>query len=314
MKYILTIVLLAITLPHTSLQADKEFSFMNINHVIIPAAGLGTRFLPLTKASAKEMVTLFDKPAIHYIAQECVDAGMNNICIVTSNDKPEIERYFSPNIQLDTLLKKNKKEHYTAPINDLINRAQFTYVIQEQPLGLGHAIQTARSTIGNDFFGIILPDDIIFSEVPAIAQLAAVARKYGASVIGVQEIPHDKISAYGVVIPTKQLEEGVFEISGVVEKPKAEDAPSNLAIVGRYVFSPALFDALDQVKPSLNGECLLTDAFDIMINQGEKVLVYVIKGRRHDTGQPHGWLDAVLDIALHNEQYAQQVKNAASKS
>lgn len=286
---------------------------MKISKVIIPAAGLGTRFLPLTKSTAKEMVTLFEKPALHYIVSESVDAGMNNVCIITSNDKPEIEHYFTRNIPLDNHLAKNNKQSYIKPINDLIDKASFNYVVQEQPLGLGHAISIAEPVIKDEFFGIMLPDDLIFSDdVSAIGQLAAVAQKYNASVIGVQEIPKEHISAYGVVAPSKQLEDGVFEISGVVEKPLPQDAPSNFAIVGRYIFSPTLFDALKQVKPSLNGEILLTDAFDIMMQRGEKVIACVIKGRRHDTGQPHGWLGAVLDIAMHNEKYAQQVKQAAS--
>ncbi len=311
-KVFMNFFILFIAISTLSLNAKEQYS-MNITHMIIPAAGLGTRFLPLTKSTPKEMVTLFNKPALHYIVEEGVGSGINHMCIITNKDKPAIEHYFSPDKELDNYLTKKNKSKNIEPINNLIGKARFSYINQEQALGLGHAVLLARPEIGNVYFAICLPDDLTFGNDPAIGQMAKIAKKYKVNVIGVQEVPLESISAYGVINPLKKIEDGVFDISSVVEKPSTEDAPSNLAIVGRYIFSPKLFDALEKVKPSLNGEILLTDAFDIMIDQGEKIYAYVIKGRRHDTGQPHGWLGAVLDLAMQNPKYAQQVKEAANK-
>lgn len=221
---------------------------MEISKVIIPAAGLGTRFLPFTKAIPKEMLPLGAHPALHFIAEEALAASLNKFFIVTGKGKESICDYFDHSATLEQLLREQKKENLTSTINNIIRAASFSYIRQPEPLGLGHAVWMARHSIGKEYSAIMLPDDIIFSKQAAIGQLIRIARQEKTSVIAVQEVPTDEISSYGVISIKKQITPNLFQVGGLIEKPQAKDAPSNLAVVGRYVLSHKIFAALDQIS------------------------------------------------------------------
>lgn len=250
---------------------------MAITHVIVPAAGLGTRFAPYTTVVAKEMLPLITKPAIHHSIEEGVLSGITNFCMVTTARKPALTHY------CDLL----EQQEY----------ARFSYIHQQNPRGLGHALWTARTVVQDNYFGVMLPDDIVVADTPCLKQLIALAQQENASVIALQEIPREYISAYGVVSYSMQLSKTAFELSNVVEKPAAHEAPSNLAIVGRYIFSSKIFSILENTPPSKNGEIQLTDAIIGLINAGERVIGHVFEGTRYDIGTPTGWIHAVNDYA-----------------
>lgn len=250
---------------------------MKITKALIPAAGRGTRFAPYTQVIAKEMLPLITKPAIHQSIQEAVNSGITDFGVITNSSKESLAQYCD-------ILEKN-------------NYARFSYIRQQEARGLGHALWTARSLIADEYFGVLLPDDIVTGDVPCLAQLIAIAQKENASVIALQEIPREHISAYGVIKPKKIIDRRLYELETVVEKPLAHEAPSNLAIVGRYVFSPKILTILETTQPSANGEIQLTDAITELINSGEKVFGYVFSGTRYDTGTPKGWVTAVIDFA-----------------
>lgn len=263
-----------------------------INKIIIPAAGIGSRFLPFTKSIPKEMLPLSNKPAIQYIVQEALDAQISNMLIVLSPDKTMILNYFSCNHHLDKHLEKQGKIHYMESLHKILNQAQFQYFIQNQPKGLANALLHARAAIDEDeFFAVSLPDDIIFGIPPEIQNLKKLAEQEQATVIAVQEVPKDQISSYGVVEIKKQISDNAYQISSLVEKPPAEKAPSNLAIVGRYIFPQKLFQYIEKTPPSkVHGEVLLPETINLMIQNNEKVLAYKIQGARYDIGTPEGWI------------------------
>ena len=265
---------------------------MTISKLIIPAAGLGSRFLPITKAVPKEMLPILNKPAIEYIVQEAIDASINEICMILSPDKNSIINYFSKKPQLENLLKEENKEKLLSSIDKIIEIGKFSYIIQNKAAGLANALLYAKPLIEkNSFFGVALPDDIIFSTEPEIYNLAKIAKQENCMVIAVQEIPTNKISAYGVIAPKKEISKNCFEIESLVEKPSAEDAPSNLAIVGRYIFHTSLFEFIPKTIPR-NNEILLPDTINLMIKSGIKVCAVKINGERFDTGNTEGWIDA----------------------
>lgn len=267
---------------------------MKISKLIIPAAGIGSRFLPITKSIPKEMLPLSNKPAIEYIVQEGVDASINTMLIVLSPEKKVIIDYFSPCARLEEILAQQNKSYYLDELNTLIAKAQFQYFIQNKPQGLANALLHAQPAIDpNEFFAVALPDDIIFGKDPELGNLARIANEHQAMVIGVIEVPQHQISAYGIVAPKVQIAEDLFEIDYLIEKPKPIDAPSNMAIVGRYIFHESLFTYIPMTKPT-NEEILLPDTINLMIQKGHKVLAYKIKGQRFDTGTPAGWLDFVV--------------------
>ena len=276
---------------------------MFITKAVIPAAGLGSRFLPFTKSVPKEMLPLLNRPAIQYIVEEGLSSGIAHFNIVVSDEKETLRHYFQKTPKLTASLIKNNKESLIESINTLIDRVQIDYVKQPEPLGLGHAILMAKQNIGSEYFGILLPDDIIFGNTPALKQLAEVAQKHQASVIAVQEMPKEHISAYGVIAPKEQIDAHNWVVDYVVEKPKPEDAPSNLAVIGRYIFSPALFNAIESIEPALNGEIQLTDAIDYMIRNGHKVIAHKFEGTRYDLGIPLGWLQANIHLGLKNPTF-----------
>ncbi len=295
MKQFITITLLFCIAQTTNLLGIN----MAVNHVVIPAAGLGTRFLPYTKTVPKELVPIMGKPALQMVIEESINSGVNDFVIIINKNKGAIKDYFSINETLNKKLATREKLDWVKEINEICNNTTMNYVNQEEQLGLGHAILQAKDAITSDYFGIILPDDIIASNVPALKQLIDIAEKYEASVILVQEVPQEKVSSYGVIAFDEQLEDGVYNITELVEKPPIENAPSNLAVVGRYVLSSNVFESLKTIKPGAGGEYQLTDAIAHMMKQGERVLAVKLDGIRFDTGNPQGWLKAV-------NYYAQQ--------
>jgi|SRR4030095_4729455 len=269
---------------------------MNITKAIIPAAGLGTRFLPYTKAIPKEMLPLLNKPAIQLIIEEGLASNITEFNIILNDDKQAIKNHFSPQPMLEQKLKEFGKESLLDGVNAIINDAHFNYIPQPMPHGLGHAVLMAKAAIGNEYCGIFLPDEIMIGQTPALAQLITVAQKYNASVIGVQQVPHEKVSSYGIIDIKDKLEEGIFEVAHLVEKPALNQAPSNYAIIGRYVLSPCIFHSLETIKPGAGGEIQLTDGIAHMMNNGERVIAYVINTTRYDIGTPVGWLAANMSI------------------
>jgi UTP--glucose-1-phosphate uridylyltransferase len=268
---------------------------IKINKLIIPAAGIGSRFLPITKSIPKEMLPLSNKPAIEYIVQEGADAGIDNMLIILSPDKNIIIDYFSYNHHLEQVLAEQNKSHYLSELNELIAKTKFQYFIQNKPKGVANALLHAQPAIlADEYFALSYPDDIIFGTNPEIGNLAKMAQEHQAMIIGVMEVPLEKISAYGVIAPKNQISDDLFEIDYLVEKPKMQAAPSNLAIVGRFILHSSLFAHIPMTQPNAQGEILLPDTINLMISKGYKVLAYKIQGERFDTGTPAGWIDFIL--------------------
>lgn len=281
---------------------------MELQKVIVPAAGLGTRFLPYTKCIPKEMIAILSKPAIHYIAQEAHDSSIRNLILVTSKGKESLTDYFDHDPGLSYFLQQRNKSPLLKELNELIATMHVTNVRQAEPLGLGHAICMARHAVGSDYFGVMLPDDIIMGKTPALLQLMHVAKQERATVIAVQEVSEEHISLYGVVKIKKQHSDNLFEVDSLVEKPRKESAPSNLAIIGRYVLSPKIFTCLDEVGYNQDhGEIQLTDGLTHLSKHNEKVYAYKIQGDRFDVGNPAGWLKAVVMIAAQDPTYKTQL-------
>ncbi len=268
---------------------------IKVTKLIIPAAGIGSRFLPITKSIPKEMLPLSNKPAIEYIVQEGADAGIENMLIILSPDKNIIIDYFSYNHHLEQVLAEQNKSHYLSDLNRLIAKTKFQYFIQNKPKGVANALLHAQPAIlADEYFALSYPDDIIFGQNPEIGNLIKMTQKYQAMIIAVMEVPLEKISAYGVIAPKNQIDENLFEIAHLIEKPKKEDAPSNLAIVGRFILHSSLFTYIPMTTPNAQGEILLPDTINLMISKGYKVLAYKIQGERFDTGTPAGWIDFIL--------------------
>jgi UTP--glucose-1-phosphate uridylyltransferase len=285
---------------------------MEIGKAVIPAAGMGTRFLPYTKTIPKEMLPLLNKPAIQVIIEECLKSAVKNILIITNREKQAIGNYFDQAPELDIFLKERGKADLLNDLEKIIRETHFTYIRQAEPLGLGHAIWMARHSIGKEYFSILLPDDIIVSSVPALAQLIRIAKQEKASVIAVQEVPAESVSSYGIVGIKKQITPKLFQVSQLIEKPHPKDAPSNLAVIGRYILSSKIFTALEEIAPYVTGELQLTDAISHMIKNNEKVFAYKVEGTRYDIGNPLGWLKATLGVALNDPTYASQIKKFLS--
>jgi UTP--glucose-1-phosphate uridylyltransferase len=280
---------------------------MDITKVIIPAAGLGTRFLPLTKSVPKEMLPLLNKPAIQYIIEEALASQVNNFSIITSKDKQALVNHFDAHPELELLLKERNKTEALTQLERIIRTANFTYIRQPEPLGLGHAIWMARHTIGKEYFGVMLPDDIIVGTTPALDQLIRIARMEKATVIAVQEVPIECVSSYGIISIKKQITPNLMQVGHLVEKPAQRDAPSNLAIIGRYVLSHKIFDALADISTYAVGELQLTDAIASMLKNNEKVFAYKVQGTRYDIGVPIGWLKAIISLGLQHPEYGPQL-------
>ncbi|MGZ6251379.1 MAG: UTP--glucose-1-phosphate uridylyltransferase [Candidatus Chromulinivorax sp.] len=268
---------------------------MNINKIIIPAAGIGSRFLPITKSIPKEMLPLSNKPCIEYIVQEAFDAGITNIAMILSPEKNLIKEYFEQNTHLDKILAEKDQLFRVESINKLIQNLTFNYFYQYQPAGVADALLQAKNFIQPDeHFAVAYPDDIIFGKNPEIANLINIANKMQGMVIAVQKVPVEKISAYGVISITQQINERCWQVASIIEKPKTQDAPSNLAIVGRYIYHHDILNFIPQTPKYHNCEVLLTDTINLMIQHGYPVFAYEIEGTRFDTGTPQGWLEYII--------------------
>jgi UTP--glucose-1-phosphate uridylyltransferase len=281
---------------------------------VIPAAGWGTRFLPITKAIPKEMLPVVDRPMVQYAVEEAAQAGIQHLTIVTSRVKESLAAHFDRAPELERFLEAHGEIHQLAMVRRLATLADLAYVTQQEPLGLGHAVPTARNSVGNEPFAVLLPDDIVASDTPAIGQLLQVYHQYGGSVVAVEEIPPEASLSYGVVdvepvgVITERggatpIEAGVYRVKGLVEKPKPEDAPSRLGVVGRYVFTPTIFQALTEVRPGALGEIQLTDGMHLLA-QREPLYAWVLQGRRYDVGTPLGLLKAAVELALRRDDMA----------
>lgn len=270
-----------------------------IRKAVFPAAGLGTRFLPATKASPKEMLPLVDKPLIQYAVEEAVNSGIESILIITGRDKSAIENHFDISFELEQLLKEKGKDEMFALVRAVSDIAKISYTRQKQALGLGHAIYQAKDFVGNEPFAVLLADDLVDSEVPALKQMIDVFEKYQSPVIATMQVDGEAISRFGV-IDAEEIGDGVYRINDMVEKPAYADAPSDLAIIGRYIFTPDIFDAIEQTTPGAGGEIQITDAMKLML---KKRPFYAVKldGKRHDAGDKLGFLIATVEYALKRE-------------
>jgi UTP--glucose-1-phosphate uridylyltransferase len=274
---------------------------MQVKKAVFPVAGLGTRFLPATKSSPKEMLPLIDKPLVHYVVEEAVASGIENILFVTGRGKRALEDYFDISFELEALLQEKGKEETLREVREIADMVKIFYVRQKQALGLGHAILCAREFVGNEPFAVLLGDDIIDGGKPCLGQLLDVYRKYRGTVLALEQVPMENISAYGCV-RANQLSEQVFEVLDMVEKPKQEEAPSNLAIIGRYVLTPDIFPILEKQKPGKGGEIQLTDAIRQLLHE-EAVYGCRFEGIRHDCGDKLGFLKATVDMALKRPEF-----------
>ncbi|AGA70638.1 UDP-glucose pyrophosphorylase [Desulfitobacterium dichloroeliminans LMG P-21439] len=275
-----------------------------IKKAIIPAAGLGTRFLPATKAQPKEMLPIVDKPTIQYIVEEAVNSGIEDIIIVTGRNKRAIEDHFDRSIELETFLQKSDKNELLGMVQDIAQLVDIYYVRQKEALGLGHAIYSARKFIGDEPFAVLLGDDIIHSEVPCLKQMIQVYERHGASIVGVQQVPLEDTSKYGIV-DAVPFDESLYRALDLVEKPRPEDAPSSrLAIMGRYILNPEIFDILENVAPGKGGEIQLTDGLKELA-KSQEILAYQFDGQRYDVGDKLGFVQATIEYALRREDLSE---------
>ncbi|RZI40253.1 UTP--glucose-1-phosphate uridylyltransferase GalU [Herbaspirillum sp. HC18] len=276
-----------------------------IRKAVFPVAGLGTRFLPVTKASPKEMLPIVDKPLIQYAVEEAAAAGITEMIFVTGRGKRSIEDHFDKAYELESELASHGKVKLLKEIQSLLpENLHYSYVRQSEALGLGHAVLCARPLVGNEPFAVVLADDLIEADVPVLQQMIDLYEQHASSVIGVQNVPLDQTNQYGIVKP-QSMGVRIHRIGNIVEKPQPENAPSTLGVVGRYIFTPEIFDFLENVKPGTGGEIQLTDAIADMLDK-YPVLAYEFKGRRYDCGSKIGYLEAVVVHALRHPAVAEE--------
>jgi UTP--glucose-1-phosphate uridylyltransferase len=282
-----------------------------VRKAVFPAAGLGTRFLPATKAQPKEMLPVVDKPLIQYGVEEAMHSGIQNIIIVTGRGKSSIEDHFDVSFELEQLLESKNKGEMLSMVRGISDMIDISYVRQKEALGLGHAVLRAKELVGHEPFAAILSDDIIASETPCVRQLLDVYEYYGASVLALMEVPKEQISAYGVVdaelVSDNGRENRLFRIRNLVEKPKAADAPSNLAIIGRYVLTPEIFACIENIQPGSGGEIQLTDALKYML-RNRPIYGLKFEGKRYDAGDKLGFLKATVEFALNRHDLGQEFR------
>jgi UTP--glucose-1-phosphate uridylyltransferase len=267
-----------------------------VRKAVIPAAGLGTRFLPATKSQPKEMLPVIDKPTIQYVIEEAVRAGITDILIITGRGKRAIEDHFDRNFELEFYLEQGKKDDLLEQVQSVSEMADIHYIRQRDPLGLGHAISVARQHVGSEPFAVLLGDDIMVDDARLLRSMLGVYERYGRSVIAVMEVPREDISSYGCISPD-DVEENLVRVGAIVEKPRPEDAPSNLAVIGRYVFTPEIFEALDRITPGAGGELQLTDAIGLLL-ETQTVFGLTFDSGRYDIGRKIDFLRATVELAL----------------
>ena len=273
---------------------------MKVRKAIIPAAGLGTRFLPATKAMPKEMLPIVDKPTIQYIIEEAIESGIEEILIITGRSKRAIEDHFDKSIELELELKQKNKPDLLKMVQDISEMVNINYVRQKEPLGLGHAVLCAKTFVGNEPFAVLLGDDVVYNpEKPALQQLMEIYDEKQASVLGVQRVAPEDVNKYGIV-SGDQIGERLYTVHDLVEKPKREEAPTNVAILGRYIITPAIFDILETTPRGAGGEIQLTDGLKVLAEQ-EDMLAYDFEGKRYDVGNKLGFLEATVEFALRRE-------------
>lgn len=280
---------------------------MKVRKAVIPAAGLGTRFLPITKSVAKEMLPIVDKPTIQYIIEEIVASGIEEILIITGRNKEILLNHFDRVPELEALLKANQKEAALEEVQEITKMAKIFSVRQNEAKGLGHAVLCAKEFVGDEPFAVILGDDIVFNEgKPALKQLLDVYEKFQTSVIGVQKVPPDQVNKYGIIAGT-ETEPGIYQIDDLVEKPTIDAAPSNVAILGRYIINPGIFEILKQTKKGSGGEIQLTDGLKTLLEE-EGMLACDFQGKRYDVGDKLGFLQATVEYGLRNQAFGDQFK------
>lgn len=273
---------------------------MKVRKAVLPAAGLGTRFLPLTKAIPKEMLPLLNRPVIQSAVEEAVLSGIRDIVLVTGMGKGAVEDYFDISSQLENVLEETGKEDLLKPVREVSRMADIVSVRQKEPRGLGHAVLCARAVVGEEPFAVLLPDDVLSSERPCLGQLLDIYARYGGAVVALQEVPLSEVHRYGIV-DAEEIDPGVYRIHRLVEKPTREEAPGNLAVIGRYILPPETFQILDSLEQGAGGEIQLTDGLDRMAgNSGVYGLVFT--GKRYDTGNIMGFLRANIEYALMDEE------------
>ena len=279
---------------------------MKVRKAVIVAAGWGTRFLPLTKSQPKEMLPLVDKPLIQYSVEEAINSGIEQIVIVTALGKRAIEDYFDRSFDLEYFLEKKGETERLQEVQALSDLADVCYIRQKEQLGLGHAILTVKGVVGDEPFAVLLPDDIIDSEVPALKRMLKVYEQYGTNVVAVERVGDEDVRKYGIIEP-RRVSDGIYEIKGLVEKPEPAQAPSDLGVVGRYILMPEIFDALLVTPPGKGREIQLTDALQLLLKQ-QIIYAYELEGVRYDVGTPLGWLKATLAFALKRDDIGPELR------
>ena len=282
-----------------------------VRKAIIPAAGLGTRFLPATKSQPKEMLPIVDKPTLQYIIEESVQSGIEEILIVTGRSKKSIEDHFDRSIELELELEQKGKIEMLKMVQDISNMVDIYFIRQKEPKGLGDAIYCAKSFVGNEPFAVLLGDDIVDSQEPCLKQLIRVYNEYNTSILGVQEVAKEDTDKYGI-LDVKYIEDRVYKVNDMVEKPQVEEAPSNIAILGRYIITPDIFEILEKQAPGKGGEIQLTDALKTLAKY-EAIYAYNFEGIRYDVGDKLGFLEATVDFALKRPELRDEFMNFLTK-
>lgn len=281
-----------------------------IRKAVIPAAGLGTRFLPATKAQPKEMLPIVDKPTIQYIIEEAVASGIEEILIITGRNKRSIEDHFDKSVELELQLENHNKMELLKTVKDISNLANIHFIRQKEPKGLGHAIHCAKSFIGDEPFAVMLGDDVVDAEVPCLKQLMNCYEEYNTSILGVQQVEKSQVSKYGI-IKNLNIEKCVYKVKDLIEKPSVKEAPSNIAILGRYILMPDIFDVLEKTKPGKGDEIQLTDALKNLLAH-QVIYAYEFEGRRYDVGDKFGYLQATVGMALKRDDLRDPFMNYLS--
>ncbi len=278
-----------------------------VTKAIFPAAGLGTRFLPYTKVSPKEMLPLVDKPLIQYVVEEAVSSGIEQVILVTGRGKRAIEDHFDVAFELEENLKAKGKHKLLSEVQRIANLVTFCYIRQKQALGLGHAVLTAKRLIGDDPFAVLLGDDIIDAKVPALKQMLDVYQRYPATILAIQRVPKSLTKNYGI-IGGRKIEDGIYHVTDLIEKPSPDEAPSNLAIIGRYILAPEIFGALEHTPPGKGGEIQLTDGLRLLMKK-RPIYAYEFEGIRHDAGDKLGFLKATVAFGLKNQEFGEAFRD-----
>lgn len=280
---------------------------MKVRKAVIPAAGLGTRFLPATKAMAKEMLPIVDKPTIQFIVEEALKSGIEDILIITGKAKRPIEDHFDANLELETNLREKGKDDLLKLVEETTD-INLHFVRQKHPLGLGHAVLQAKTFVGREPFVVMLGDDLMEDDVPLTKQLMNDYEKTHAATIAVMEVPQEETYKYGIINPGEEVSEGLFNVKNFVEKPKAKEAPSNLAIIGRYLLTPEIFSVLEEQEPGAGGEIQLTDAIDTL-NKTQRVFAHEFKGTRYDVGDKFGFMKTSIEYGLKHPEVKEDLTN-----